>query len=342
LEVAYTYKEAGVDIEAGNEAVRLMRKHVRSTLRPEVLTDIGGFGGLFALKSDYQEPILVAGTDGVGTKLKLAFMLDKHDTVGQDVVAMCVNDIVVQGAEPLFFLDYLAVGKLQPEKVAEIVGGVAAGCRLAGCALIGGETAEMPGFYQEGEYDLAGFAVGIVERKQLVDGSKIKQGDVVIGLASSGLHSNGFSLARKVLLEKTGWQLEIYRPELGRTLGEELLIPTRIYVPSILTLLQQIDVRGMAHITGGGLLENIPRCLPRGLGVIISKSSWEIPAVFKLIKEVGQVPEEEMFRTFNMGIGYVLIVAPEDEAAAVTLLQEAGEVPIILGEVVKGQAVQIK
>ncbi|NLZ92603.1 MAG: phosphoribosylformylglycinamidine cyclo-ligase [Firmicutes bacterium] len=340
--MAYTYKEAGVDIEAGNEAVRLMRKHVRSTLRPEVLTDIGGFGGLFALKTGYKEPILVSGADGVGTKLKLAFMLDKHDTVGQDAVAMCVNDIVVQGAEPLFFLDYLAVGKLQPEKVAEIVGGVAAGCRLAGCALIGGETAEMPGFYAEGEYDLAGFAVGVVERRLLVDGSKIKQGDIVIGLTSSGLHSNGFSLARKVLLEKTGWELEMYRPEFGKTLGEELLTPTKIYVPAILTLLQHINVRGMAHITGGGLLENIPRCLPNGLGVTIDKNCWELPAVFTLIKEVGQVPEEEMFRTFNMGIGYVLIVSPEDKAAAVALLQEAGEVPVCLGEVVKGNGVQIK
>ena len=337
-----TYKEAGVDIDAGNEAVRLMREHVRSTLRPEVLTDIGGFGGLFALKGNYKEPVLVSGTDGVGTKLKIAFLMDKHDTVGQDAVAMCVNDIVVQGAEPLFFLDYLAVGKLQPHKVAAIVSGVAAGCRLAGCALIGGETAEMPGFYPEGEYDLAGFAVGVVERTQLVDGSKIKQGDVVIGLPSTGLHSNGFSLARKILLEKAGWQPQMYRPEFDKTLGEELLTPTRIYVPAILALLAEINVLGMAHITGGGLLENIPRVLPAGLGVCLNTDAWEPPAVFTLIQEVGSVTQSEMFRTFNMGIGFVLIVPSEDQAAAVELLRQAGETPLCLGKVVKRNGVQIK
>ncbi|MCR3922244.1 MAG: phosphoribosylformylglycinamidine cyclo-ligase [Firmicutes bacterium] len=339
--MAYTYKDAGVDIDAGNEAVRLMRAHVQSTFRPEVLTDIGGFGGLFALNQQkYQEPVLVSGTDGVGTKLKVAFMLDKHDTVGQDAVAMCVNDIVVQGAEPLFFLDYLAVGKLQPQKVADIVSGIAAGCRLAGCALIGGETAEMPGFYADGEYDLAGFAVGVAERARLIDGSRTQVGDVVIGLPSVGLHSNGYSLARKVLLEKSGWTLATERPELGKTLGEEMLTPTKIYVRAVLDLLATVSVCGMAHITGGGLPENIPRCLPPGLGVTINKVAWVVPPVFTLIQEVGKVPQDDMFRTFNMGIGFVLIVPQQEAAQALSVLQEAGEAPLCLGEVVSGEGVR--
>lgn len=338
--MSYTYKESGVDIDAGNEAVRLLRDHVRSTHRAEVLTDIGGFGGLFALKQQYCEPVLVSGTDGVGTKLKIAFLLDKHDTIGQDAVAMCVNDIVVQGAEPLFFLDYLAVGKLQPEKVAAIVSGIAAGCRLAGCALIGGETAEMPGFYANDEYDLAGFAVGVAERSRLVDGSCTQVGDVVIGLPSTGLHSNGYSLARKVLLEKTGWAMSMYRPELGKTLGEEMLTPTKIYVSTVLKLLAEVKVCSMAHITGGGLLENVPRSLPEGLGVTIKKDAWQVPAVFKLIQEQGRVPEKEMFRTFNMGIGYVLIVPQQEAELAINLLQQAGEKPVLLGAVVSGTGVQ--
>ena len=269
--MGYTYKDAGVDIDAGNEAVRLMKKHVQSTQRPEVLTEIGNFGGLFALSDQYQEPVLVSGTDGVGTKLKIAFLLDKHDTIGQDAVAMCVNDIIVHGAEPLFFLDYLAVGKLHPEQVAAIVSGVAAGCRQAGCALIGGETAEMPGFYPVGEYDLAGFAVGVVERKKIIDGRQVKAGDVVIGLPSSGLHSNGYSLARKVLLEKAVLKPDTFQPELGKTLGEELLTPTKIYVKTILHLLSRVSVRGMAHITGV-VFRKISRILPPGLGVQLDKA----------------------------------------------------------------------
>lgn len=341
--VAYTYKDAGVDIDAGNEAVRLMRKHVRSTHRPEVLTDIGGFGGLFALNNKkYEEPVLVSGADGVGTKLKVAFLMDQHDTVGQDAVAMCVNDIVVQGAEPLFFLDYLAVGSLEPTKVADIVGGVAAGCRQAGCALIGGETAEMPGFYPEGEYDLAGFAVGVLDRKKIVDGSTTVPGDVVIGLPSTGLHSNGFSLARKVLLEKAGYTVDTHISELGKRLGEELLTPTKIYVQAVLAVLAKVNVRGMAHITGGGLPENIPRCLPDGLGVTLSEQAWTVPQIFTLIQMLGDVPKEDMFRTFNMGIGYTLIV-PQDEATlAMEILQNAKEAPVLLGEVTSEAGVQIR
>lgn len=340
--VAYTYKDAGVDIDAGNEAVRLMRGHVRSTFRPEVLTDIGGFGGLFALDSKkYNEPVLVSGADGVGTKLKLAFLTNKHDTVGQDAVAMCVNDIAVQGAEPLFFLDYLAVGRLEPARVAEIVGGVAAGCRLAGCALIGGETAEMPGFYPDGEYDLAGFAVGVADKQKLVDGRGTKPGDVVIGLLSSGLHSNGFSLARKVFFEKAGWQVNTHVPEFGRTLGEELLTPTRIYVRAVLAALAVADIRGMAHITGGGLPENIPRCLPEGLGVALDRKTWNIPPVFSLIQQLGDVPEEDLFRTFNMGIGYVLVVPKTQAEKAFQVLKGAGESPVFLGEVVNKEGVHL-
>lgn len=341
--MAYTYKDAGVDIDAGNEAVRLMRSHVRSTFRPEVLTDIGGFGGLFALDvKKYREPVLVSGADGVGTKLKVAFLTDKHDTVGQDAVAMCVNDILVQGAEPLFFLDYLAVGKLEPQKVAAIVGGVAAGCRLAGCALIGGETAEMPGFYPDGEYDLAGFAVGVADKGAIIDGTGTREGDIVIGLPSTGLHSNGFSLARKVLFDKAGWTVDTHVEELGRMLGEELLTPTRIYVRSVLTLLSTVPVRGMAHITGGGLPENVPRCLPDGLGVLLDRTSWDVPAIFRLIEKLGGVPEDDMFRTFNMGVGFVLVVPGEEAERAVTLLRDHHESPFILGEVVRGSGVSFR
>ena len=340
--MAYTYKDAGVDIDAGNKAVELMKSHVRSTLRPEVLTEIGGFGGLFALEPKYREPVLVAGTDGVGTKLKIAFLLDRHDTIGQDAVAMCVNDIVVQGAEPLFFLDYLAVGKLKPEQVAEIVSGVAAGCRQAGCALIGGETAEMPGFYPKGEYDLAGFAVGVVERSKLIDGSKIQEKDVLIGLPASGLHSNGFSLARDVFLQKAKWKPDDYIIEFGKTLGEELLTPTKIYVKEILSLLEDVQVNGMAHITGGGLVENIPRILPQGLGVVVEKNAWTVPPVFQVLQKLGTIAETEMYRTFNMGIGFVLIVRPDAAAQAVTLLQKLGEDPCIMGEVVDGSGITFK
>jgi phosphoribosylformylglycinamidine cyclo-ligase len=341
--VAYTYRDAGVDIDAGNEAVRLMKSHIRTTFRPEVLTEIGGFGGLFALDiKKYTEPVLVSGADGVGTKLKVAFLADKHDTVGQDAVAMCVNDIVVQGAEPLFFLDYLAVGKLEPEKVAAIVGGVAAGCRQAGCALIGGETAEMPGFYPDGEYDLAGFAVGVVNKPDIIDGSSTKERDVVIGLPSSGLHSNGFSLARKVFFESAGYTTGQFIPELEKTLGEELLTPTKIYVRAVLDVLAaKIAVRGMAHITGGGLSENIPRCLPEGLGAKISQNAWNVPAVFTHLQTLGNVPHDDMYRTFNMGIGFVLVIAQADANAALKVLQTAGEEPVVLGEIVAGDGVEI-
>lgn len=337
--MGYTYKEAGVDIDAGNEAVRLMKKHVRSTHRPEVLTEIGSFGGLFALSNKYEEPVLVSGTDGVGTKLKIAFLLDKHDTIGQDAVAMCVNDIIVHGAEPLFFLDYLAVGKLDPEQVATIVRGIAAGCRQAGCALIGGETAEMPGFYASGEYDLAGFAVGVVERKKIIDGRQVKPGHVVIGLPSSGLHSNGYSLARKVLLEKAALRPDTYQPELGKTLGEELLTPTKIYVKTIQHLLSRVPVEAMAHITGGGLPENLPRILPPGLGVRLNKKAWTVPPIFTLIQTLGAVPETEMYRTFNMGIGFVCLVAPEEADKACAVLAGAGEEPVIIGRVEPGAGV---
>lgn len=333
-----TYADAGVDIDAGNKAVHLMRDAVRSTFRPEVLAEIGSFGGFFALNNGkYQEPVLVAGTDGVGTKLRVAMMMDRHDTIGIDAVAMCVNDILVQGAEPLFFLDYLAVGRLVPEKVAAIVSGVAEGCRQAGCALIGGETAEMPGFYGPEEYDLAGFAVGVVERCRIVDGGKITAGDVLIGLPSSGLHSNGYSLARKVLLEAAGFKADTYLDQLGRTVGEEMLEPTRIYVKAVLPLLEKFDIKGMAHITGGGLTENIIRVLPEGTGITIKLGTWDIPPVFDLIREMGSIEELEMLRTFNMGIGLVAILAASQAEAIRAELSARGESSCLIGEVIKGR-----
>lgn len=332
-----TYASAGVDIDAGNRAVALMKESVRSTFRPEVLTDIGGFGGLFALDaSRYREPVLVSGTDGVGTKLRVAMMLDKHDTVGIDAVAMCANDILVQGAEPLFFLDYLAVGKLLPEKVAAIVAGVAEGCRQAGCALIGGETAEMPGFYGDDEYDIAGFVVGVADRSRIIDGSRIQPGDALIGLPSSGLHSNGFSLARKALLEVAGYDVEYIHPELGRSVGGAMLEPTRIYVRQILPLLKEFNIRGMAHITGGGLTENVPRMLPPGLSVTINRGSWPVHKIFELIRQIGDVDEMEMYRTFNMGIGFVLAVPGEQAGNILQNLKEKGEMACRIGEVVPG------
>lgn len=306
------YKNAGVDIDAGNTAVELMKAHIKSTFRPEVLGDLGGFGGLFKIDvAKYRQPVLVSGTDGVGTKLKLAFYMDKHDTVGIDCVAMCVNDILVLGAEPLFFLDYIALGKLIPEKVADIVKGIAEGCRQAGCALIGGETAEMPDMYGENEYDLAGFVVGITDHDKIINGADIKAGNVVIGFTSSGLHSNGYSLARKVLLDKSGKKINDYVDDFGKTLGEEMLTPTIIY-KNTLSSLSDYKINGMAHITGGGLVENLPRILPPGLEFRIDKSSWQAPPVFEMIKKVGKIDEAEMFRTFNMGIGFVLVVPEED------------------------------
>ena len=335
-----TYAGAGVDISAGNRSVELIKESVRSTFRPGVLTDIGGFGGLFALnKAKYQEPVLVSGTDGVGTKLKVAILLDKHDTIGIDAVAMCVNDILVQGAEPLFFLDYLAVGKLVPEMVAEIVGGVAEGCRQAGCALIGGETAEMPGFYNPGEYDIAGFVVGVVDRSKIIDGKQITVGDKLIGLPSSGLHSNGYSLARKALWEAAGYRVEQYLPDLGRTVGEEMLEPTRIYVKQILPLLNKFNLKGLAHITGGGLTENIPRILPPGTAVALDRQQWPVPPVFKLIQEVGKVADAEMLRTFNMGIGMVLVVSSLEVDAVMYDLAAMGEKAYLIGEVTVGDGV---
>jgi len=333
-----TYADAGVDIDAGNKAVHLMRGSVRSTYRPEVLAEIGGFGGFFALNKDkYREPVLVAGTDGVGTKLRVAMLMDRHDTIGIDAVAMCVNDILVQGAEPLFFLDYLAVGKLIPEKVATIVDGVAEGCRRAGCALIGGETAEMPGFYGPDEYDLAGFAVGVVERDRIIDGRGIVPGDRLIGLPSSGLHSNGYSLARKVLLDLAGFNVHTFQEKLGRTIGEEMLEPTVIYVKAVLPLLDRFKIKGLAHITGGGLTENVPRVLPEGTGIKIRLGTWPVPPVFDLIRETGGVAELEMLRTFNMGIGLVAVVAGEHAEAVMSDLLARGESSYLIGEVVEGK-----
>ena len=329
-----SYKDAGVDIDAANQSIDMIKKWVKMTKRPEVLADIGSFGGFFALDNlKYKEPVLVSGTDGVGTKLKVAQMMGIHDSVGIDLVAMCVNDILAHGAEPLFFLDYIALGKLEPALVEALVKGVSQGCVQAGCALIGGETAEMPGFYREDEYDLAGFAVGIVERSRLINGSSIEDGDLLIGLPSSGLHSNGYSLARKVLLEKVGLKADSFVPQLGTNLGEALLTPTRIYVKTVLALLEEVEVRGMAHITGGGLGENLARILPAGLGAEIDGSAIEIPAIFNLIAELGQVPRGEMFRTFNMGIGFVLALAPHYYDKALKCLHSKGEKTIVIGRV---------
>ncbi|HUS87791.1 MAG TPA: phosphoribosylformylglycinamidine cyclo-ligase [Desulfosporosinus sp.] len=335
--MGYSYRDAGVDIQAGNEVVERIKPAVARTLRPEVLGGLGGFGGLFKLDLEkYPDPVLVSGTDGVGTKLRLAFQMNKHDSIGQDAVAMCVNDILVQGAEPLFFLDYLAVGKVEPKRVAEVVGGVAKGCEMAGCALIGGETAEMPGFYAEDEYDIAGFSVGVVNRNQLIDGSKIQVGDVLIGLASTGLHSNGYSLARKIF---ETYPLNKVFPELGEALGEALLRPTRIYVKSILPLLPGGEILGMAHITGGGLTDNIPRVLPPGLGVRIDTSTWGHPPIFTLLQRLGDVAWPEMYRTFNMGVGFVIIVHPEDEGKVCQKLAKLGEKCFVMGSVVPGEGV---
>ena len=329
-----TYKDAGVDIDAGNRFVQLIKPLVKATSRPEVLTDIGGFGGLFSLNAGkYEKPTLVASTDGVGTKLKLAFLMDKHDTVGIDLVAMCVNDIVVQGAEPLFFLDYLATGKLSPEKAVEILKGISEGCVQAGCALIGGETAEMPGMYSDGEYDLAGFTVGVVDNLKIIDGSSITVGDRLIGIASSGLQSNGYSLARKVFLDILKLPLDAIPEGLERPLGEELLTPTRIYVKAILNLLRDFQIKGMAHITGGGILENVPRVLPNHCKAVIAKESWPKPAIFELLRKGGNIDELEMYRTFNYGIGMVLVV-PELEADDVMVrLSGLKERAFLIGEI---------
>ena len=332
-----TYRDAGVDIDAGNESVSLIKDSVRATYRPEVLGDLGGFGGLFALRAqDYREPVLVSGTDGVGTKLRLAFLLNRHDTIGQDAVAMCVNDILVQGAEPLFFLDYLAVGKLEPTQVADVVSGVARACKESGCALIGGETAEMAGFYPVGEYDIAGFAVGVVERERLITSARVKAGDVLLGLPSSGVHSNGYSLVRKIVFEHKGFCGDEYMEELGRSIGEELLTPTRLYPQVCLPLIRDFDLHGMVHITGGGFYENIPRALPNEMGAEVDAAAWEMPAVFRLLQEWGDVDWAEMYRTFNMGIGMVLITSEEEAARIEAHLGAQHEAVFRIGRVIEG------
>ncbi|WP_404303387.1 phosphoribosylformylglycinamidine cyclo-ligase [Paenibacillus sp. DP01] len=334
------YKNAGVDIDAGNEAVERMKKHVKRTFRPEVLTDLGGFGALFGLNKDkYEEPVLVSGTDGVGTKLKLAFAMDRHDTIGIDAVAMCVNDIVVGGAEPLFFLDYLACDKVVPEKIEAIVAGIAEGCHQSGCALVGGETAEMPGMYSEGEYDIAGFTVGIVDKSKIINGSSIVPGDTVIGLASSGVHSNGFSLVRKLLLEQQGYDLHDEIEGLNGKLGDVLLEPTKIYVKSVLALLDKVKVKGMAHITGGGFIENIPRVLPDHVNVDIQYGTWPILPIFQLMQEKGEISNKDMFTTFNMGIGMVIVVEAEHAQTALEVLKEQGEAAYVIGKVTEGSSI---
>lgn len=331
-----SYKEAGVDVTAGYKSLELMKKYVQSTYIKGVESDLGGFGGLFALDSkEMEEPILVSGTDGVGTKLKLAFLLDKHDTIGQDCVAMCVNDIVCCGARPLFFLDYMSLWKNIPEMVATIVKGVADGCKLAGCALVGGETAEMPGLYAENEYDLAGFSVGVVDKKKMINSENIEIGDVVIGLSSSGVHSNGFSLVRKVF-NVNKENLNQYREELGKTLGEALIEPTKIYVKPVLELIKNVNVKGISHITGGGFYENMPRMLNQNVALNIDKNSYEVPAIFKLIQKEGNIPERDMYNTFNMGIGMAIIVPKAEQEKALQILKDAGETAYVIGEVVKG------
>lgn len=332
------YKQAGVDIDAGNEAVERMKKHVKRTFRPEVMTDLGGFGALFRLDTKkYEKPVLVSGTDGVGTKLKLAFAMDKHDTIGIDAVAMCVNDVVVQGAEPLFFLDYLAVDKVIPEKIEAIVKGISDGCSQAGCSLIGGETAEMPGMYAEGEYDIAGFTVGVVDEDKMITGSTVAAGDVLIGLASSGVHSNGFSLVRKVLLADKGMSLHDYVEVLGKKLGEELLTPTRIYVKQVLSVLEKHEVKALAHITGGGFTENIPRVLPEGTQAVIEVGSWPVLPIFQLVQEAGSISYPDMYKTFNMGIGMMLVVKPEDADSVIEELKQLGEEPYRIGSIQEGE-----
>ncbi|HEY3346466.1 MAG TPA: phosphoribosylformylglycinamidine cyclo-ligase [Nitrospirota bacterium] len=332
-----TYKSAGVDIDAGNRFVEKIKPFVKSTFRPEVLTDIGGFGGLFGLKGDYKEPVLVSGTDGVGTKLRVAFMADRHDTVGIDLVAMSVNDILVTGAEPLFFLDYFATGKLDPDKQADVVKGVAEGCRQAGCALLGGETAEMPGFYSEGEYDLAGFAVGVVDKSKIINGSTIKPGDAIVGLYSSGLHSNGYSLARKVFFEAAGLKIDSFVPELGKTVADELLTPTRIYVKNALALAKEFNVKGFAHITGGGITENFPRILPEGCRASIDRSSWTPLPVFSFMQEKGRIEADEMYRDFNMGLGLMAVVPAEEAERFANAANDMGETAKVVGTIIAGE-----
>ena len=333
------YKNAGVDIEAGYKSVELMKEHIKKTLRSEVLTNIGGFSGAFSMEKfkDMEKPTLVSGTDGVGTKLKLAFIMDKHDTVGIDCVAMCVNDIACAGGEPLFFLDYIACGKNYPEKIAEIVKGVATGCEMSSAALIGGETAEMPGFYPEDEYDLAGFAVGVVDEKDLITGKDLKAGDVLVGMASSGVHSNGFSLVRKVF-DMTKESLDTYYDELGKTLGEALIAPTKIYVKALRSVKEAgVRVKACSHITGGGFYENVPRMLKDDVCAVIEKDSYPIPPIFKLMAEKGQIEETMMYNTYNMGIGMIMAVDPADVDKTVEAVKAAGETPYVIGKIEAGE-----
>ena len=333
MEERWNYKKAGVDIDLGDKLIQDIKDLVSHTYRPEVISGVGGFSGVFRLGEKWKEPCLVAGSDGVGTKLKIAIDLDKHDTVGIDLVAMCVNDVLCAGAEPIFFLDYLACGKLEAEKFKSIISGIVRGCEEAGCALLGGETAEMPDFYKEGDYDLAGFAVGVVEKDALIDGGKIRKGDVLLGLASSGLHSNGYSLVRKVLQSRG---INLSDQINGKILGEELLRPTRIYVRSVLPLFREVEVKGVSHITGGGMIENIPRILLPHLGVKIYKSKIEIPWVFSYIQGLGNIEEEEMWRVFNLGIGLALIVSREEAEKASHILEKEGEKVNVIGEVIEG------
>lgn len=335
------YKKAGVDIEAGYKSVELMKKHVMETMRPEVMGGIGGFSGAFSLEAikDMEHPVLLSGTDGVGTKLKLAFLMDQHDTVGIDCVAMCVNDVACAGGEPLFFLDYIACGKNFPERIAEIVSGVAEGCKQSGAALVGGETAEMPGFYPEDEYDLAGFAVGVADQKDLIDGSGLKAGNVLVGMASSGVHSNGFSLVRKVFeneLNKEG--LNTYYDELGKTLGEALIAPTKIYVKAMKAIKDAgVKVNACSHITGGGFYENIPRMLKDGTRAVVQKDSYEIPAIFQLLAKKGEIAEEMMYNTYNMGLGMIVAVEAADVDKTVEAIRAAGETPYVVGSIEEGE-----
>ncbi len=339
--MSISYKDSGVDVERGYQAVKLMKEHVKSTYTDGVLGDLGSFGGFFQMPKGMKEPVLVAGTDGVGTKLKYAILADKHDTIGVDAVAMCVNDIVCQGAKPLFFLDYFATGALSPEKVATVFSGIAEGCRQSGAALIGGETAEMPGFYPDGDYDVAGFAVGVVDKKKIINGSKIKSGDVLIGLKSSGVHSNGYSLVRKLWGEDVA-DLQKYDAELGAKPIDVLLTPTRIYVNSILELIKSVPVKGIAHITGGGFIENIPRIFPEGIGCRIDTKSYEVPAVFKIMQKRARLSKQEIYNTFNMGIGMVVCVAKRDAEKAIAQLESTGESCVILGKTCKGSGVILK
>ena len=336
--MSITYKKAGVDIDEADKFVKMISPMVKTTFRKEVLTDIGLFAGLFKLDiKKYKEPVLVSGTDGVGTKLKIAFQADKHDTVGIDLVAMCVNDILTVGAEPLFFLDYFATGKLDAERASQVIKGIVEGCRQAGCALIGGETAEMPGFYKKNEYDLSGFAVGVVNKNEIINGADIKEGDAVIGVASSGLHSNGFSLVRKVLFDIGKMKTDQYVSELGCSIAEELLKPTKIYVNAFFALKGKVKIKGMAHITGGGIPGNLPRIFSENKTAVIYKNNWEIHPIFRIIQDIGKVTEKEMFKVFNMGIGYIFIIENQDVKKALSLINKKGYRASLIGEVIKGK-----